>query len=325
MRLNKFNYVEPASIKEASSLLIEEPTAKILAGGTDLLVNMKHGVEAPALIVNIKRIPGLDFIEQDAGGVRIGALTPLKTIYRNHIMATKVPAIASAASSVGSYHHQTMGTVGGNLCQQNRCKYYNQSRWWRSARPLCFKAGGEICHVVNKEATCYSTYCGDMAPALMALNAKVVLNSNGDSRQIPLDQLYSGNGKAPLTLQNGEILTEIILPEAALGGFSTYRKHANRESIDFPIVGVALRASMDAKEYGVAFTAVDRRPVKAHNIEDFLKGKTLDEEIMADLSGLISKAASPVRTSIYSPAYKRQLLGRMLQSAVKDILGRAKK
>ncbi len=115
MRAKKFNYVEPTSIKEASSILLEEPTAKILAGGTDLLVNMKHRVEEPALIVNIKRIPGLDFIVQEAGNIRIGALTPLKTIYRNHIIAAKVPAFASAASSVGSYHHQTMGTVGGNL------------------------------------------------------------------------------------------------------------------------------------------------------------------------------------------------------------------
>ena len=160
-------------------MLQRNPTAKILAGGTDLLVNMKHRVEVPPVVVNIKMISDLDYIRHDNGAVRIGALTPLKRIYQTPFIAEKLPALARSASFVGSFHHQTMGTLAGNLCQQNRCKYYNQSQWWRSARPTCFKAGGEICHVVNKKETCYSSYCGDSAPALLVMNARVVLQGAG--------------------------------------------------------------------------------------------------------------------------------------------------
>ncbi len=160
-------------------MLQDRPAAKILAGGTDLLVNMKHRVEMPPVLVNIKSISDLDYIHRDNGAVRIGALTPLKRISRAPFIAEKLPALARAASLVGSFHHQTMGTIAGNLCQQNRCKYYNQSQWWRSARPTCYKAGGEICHVVNKKETCYSSYCGDSAPALLVMNARVVLQGGG--------------------------------------------------------------------------------------------------------------------------------------------------
>jgi 4-hydroxybenzoyl-CoA reductase subunit beta len=245
VRLPKFDYVEPKDIKDASSILLDDPRAKILAGGTDLLVNMKHRVEVPSVIVNIKRISYLDSIEKKNGAIRIGALASLKSIYGNPLIRGKLPALALGASSVGSYHHQCMGTIGGNICQQNRCKYFNQSQWWRSSRPLCFKAGGEICHVVNKKGICYSSYSGDVAPVLLALNAKVILETKTARREISPDGLFSGDGKAPLHLRRGEILTHVIIPEEVVSGFSIYMKFANRESIDFPIVGMALWVSME--------------------------------------------------------------------------------
>ena len=323
MRLPKFDYVEPKDIKEASSILLDDPRAKILAGGTDLLVNMKHRVEVPSVIVNIKRISHLDFIEKKNGAIRIGALTTLKSICRSPLIVEHLPALTGAASSVGSYHHQCMGTIGGNLCQQNRCKYFNQSQWWRSSRPLCFKAGGEICHVVNKKGICYSSYSGDVAPVLLALNAKVILEGKTATREIPLEGLFSGDGKVPLNLQGGEILREIIIPQEASDGFSTYVKFANRESIDFPIVGMALWASMEEKEVRISFTAVDRRPVRAKRVEDFLGGRELNEETLEEAVDLSSKEATPVKTSLYSPSYKRKIMGLLLKSALKEVIRRA--
>jgi 4-hydroxybenzoyl-CoA reductase subunit beta len=317
--------VEPKTVEEASSILIDEPSAKILAGGTDLLVNMKHGAEVPSVLANIKKISGLDFIRQDNGAIRIGALTPLKKIYKTPLVTEKFPALASAASSVGSYHHQTMGTIGGNICQQNRCKYFNQSQWWRSIREPCFKVGGEICHVVNKKKICYSSYCGDMAPLLLVVNAKVILESKGDSREILLQSLFSGNGKAPLDTKRGEILTEIVIPVDALDGFSIYVKFASRESIDFPIVGTAFWASMERKEYRVSFTAVDRKPLRAQNIENVLKGKDLSEEIVGEVAGLASQEATPVKSSIYSPSYQRRIMELLLQSTLKEAMRRSKR
>lgn len=316
--------MEPKSIQEASSILLDDPKAKILAGGTDLLVNMKHRVEMPSVIVNIKRISRLDFIIQKKNGaIRIGGLTTLKSIYRNPLIGEKFLALTVAASSVGSYHHQSMGTIGGNICQQNRCKYFNQSQWWRSSRPVCFKAGGEICHVLNKKGICYSSYSGDMAPALLALNAKVILESKTTKREISLESLFSGDGKVPLNLQGGEILSEIIIPQEASDGFSTYVKFANRGSIDFPIVGMALWASMEKKEVRVSFTAVDRRPVSARSVEDFLAGKKLNEETLEKAADLSSKEVSPVKTSLYSLSYKRRMLGRLLKSGLQEVMRRA--
>ncbi|MCG6879121.1 MAG: FAD binding domain-containing protein [Deltaproteobacteria bacterium] len=322
MRLPKFRYLEPESIREASSVLSDEPTAKFLAGGTDLLPNMKHKVELPSTVVNLKKIPGLNFIREDNGDIRIGALSPLKKIYRDAMITKGLPVLASAASSVGSYHHQGMGTIGGNICQQNRCRYFNQSKWWRSTRPTCFKAGGEICHVVNKKETCYATYCGDVAPALLVLEAKIVLQNKNDTREIPLEDLFTGNSKTPLGFQMGEILTEIIIPGKAINGFSIYQKVANRESIDFPIVGTALWASPTEKVYRVAFTAVDRKPLRGHKVESFLNGKDLGDGILEEAGQIASKEASPVKTSNYSPSYKRKMMGLLLQNALKQAVGR---
>ncbi|HKI47723.1 MAG TPA: FAD binding domain-containing protein [Desulfobacteria bacterium] len=322
MRLPKFRYLEPESIREASTILLNEPAAKFLAGGTDLLPNMKHRVELPSTVVNIKKIPGLNFIHEDNGHIRIGALTSLKKVYGNEMITKGLPALASAASSVGSYHHQGMGTIGGNICQQNRCRYFNQSKWWRSTRATCFKAGGEICHVVNKKETCYASYCGDVVPALLVLDAKIVLQNQNDSREIPLEDLFTGNSKTPLGLERGEVLTEIIIPGEVRNGFSTYEKVANRESIDFPIVGTALWASATEKEYRVAFTAVDRKPLRGHKVESFLKGKDLSDNLLEEACKIASKEAGPVKTANYSPSYKRKMMGLMLQNALKQAVGR---
>ena len=219
MRLPKFKYLEPESIEEASSLLLDDPGAKVFAGGTDLLVNMKHRVEMPATLVNIKKIKGLDTIRQENGALRIGALTPLKKIYQDPTISENAPVLAQAASSVGSYHHQVMGTIGGNLCQQNRCKFFNQSQWWRSANAPCLKVGGAVCHVVQKQEACYSSYCGDLAPALLVLEAKVLLKGNKGSREIPLQNFFSGDGRTPLDLGTGGNLNGSYYPYGFDGWF----------------------------------------------------------------------------------------------------------
>ena len=176
--------------------------------------------------------------------------------------------------------------------------------------------------MVNKKEFCYSSYCGDVAPALLVLDARIIVQSKDNARKIPLNMLFSGNGKTPLSLERGEILTEIIIPGEARDGFSTYIKTANRESIDFSIVGTAFRASMDKKIYRVAFTAVDRKPLRAHHVEESLKGKDLSDDLLEKAAQIASKEASPVKTSNDSPSYKRKMMGRVLQSAIREAMGR---
>lgn len=299
-------------------MLGKEGSAKILAGGTDLLVNMKHKIEVPSALINIKKIKGLDYIRTAEGALRIGALTTLKKISQDPFLKEKIPALTQAASSVGSYHHQSMGTIGGNIFQQNRCKFFNQSEWWRSTNGPCLKVGGKVCHVVAKQENCFSSYCGDVAPALLALEARVVLQNQNGSREIPLENLFSGKGLAPLDIQTGELLTEIVIPETSLTGRSTYAKFANRESIDFPIVGMALWASPEKKEYRAAFTAVDRRPLRAKNVENLLNQKDLTETLIEEAGALASKEAQPVKTSLYSSAFKKKMMGILLKRALKE-------
>lgn len=323
MRLPKFEYVEPRNLKEAFSILHQEAGARVFAGGTDLLVNMKHRVETPALLVNLKKIAGLDFIQVDDGVVRIGALTPLKRIYSHPFIAEKLPGLASAASSVGSYHHQTMGTLGGNVFQQNRCKFYNQSLQWRRSRGLCLKAGGETCHVVRNKGRCYSTYCGDTAPALLVMDAGATLESEAGAREIELESLFSGDGKSPLNLTKGEILTQIVIPQEAAAGVSVYRKIANRESIEFPIVGAALWASPEKREFRLAYTAVDRKPLRAKKVERFLQAESIDAHSIDHAESLVSAEAAPVNTSVYSSAYKRKLMQVLFSSMINQVMGRS--
>jgi len=282
---------------------------------------MKHKVETPAVIVSLAAVPDRNYVKKADGAVRIGALTPLKRVYTDSFVAQKLPALAIAASSVGSYHHQTMGTLGGNLCQQTRCKFFNQSKWWRNSRPICFKAGGEMCHVAKKEHVCYSTYCGDVAPALLVLKAEVVLTGKAGVRQVPLESIYSGEGKTPLTLQQGELLTEIVIPEQAADGFSTYRKFANRGSIDFPIVGAAFWTSKKTGESRIGFTAVDRKPLRALQLEDFMKGKQLGSEVIEAVDGLVAKEARLMLSSIDSLSQKRQLMGQLVKKAIGEAMG----
>jgi 4-hydroxybenzoyl-CoA reductase subunit beta len=203
--------------------------------------------------------------------------------------------------------------------------YFNQSKWWRSSRPTCYKAGGEICHVVNKKEVCYSAYSGDIAPALMVINARIVLEGPDGSKDIPIEDFFSGDGKAPLVKEPAEILSEIIIPKAPPGGISSYIKFANRDSIDFPIVGAAFWASENEKQCRVAFTAVDRKPVRGKQAEDFLSEKELSAENVKAASDLAAKSAKPLKTSVYAPSHKRRMMGLLLQNAVNNAKRRASK
>jgi CO/xanthine dehydrogenase FAD-binding subunit len=177
--------------------------------------------------------------------------------------------------------------------------------------------------VVNKKETCYSTYCGDMAPTLQVMNARIVLTAPEGLREISIEKLFSGDGKVPLRLNPGEILTEIIIPQEAFDGHCIYLKFANRESIDFPIVGAAFWASKKKKEYRLAFTAVDRKPLRAQQVEAYLNGKKLVEKAVTEAAALASKEAKPLKTSVYAPTYKRRMMGLLLQSAANQTVRRS--
>ena len=318
MRLPTFTYDQPTSVTDAIGSLAATPGARPIAGGTDLLVNMKHRVETPPALVSLSRVEGLSGVTEEDGTTVIGALTTLKQIQNDPELQRKFPALTQAASAVGSYRHQTMGTLAGNLCQNTRCRFFNQSWEWRQARSLCYKAGGQRCHVMNKDEVCYSTYSGDVAPALLVLDASVRIQGPGGAREIPLADLHSGDGRQPLALNEGEVVTAVTIPAASANGRSHYEKSALRGSIDFPIVGGAVWRGDN--EIRVAFTAVDRRPVRATAVEETLAGKELTEETIAAAAPLAAKAGRIAKTTVHGVPYKRDLMSALFTRGARALL-----
>ena len=322
MRLPKFDYVEPKSLKEAARVFALQPKGSaFLAGGTDLLVRMKYRVKAPTRIINLKTIPRLARITDGRDGVRIGALATLDDLASSPVIQERYPSLAHACREVGAYGHQVMGTMGGNLCQENRCRFFNQSVFWRSVRPLCFKAGGEICHVVRKARECHSTYCGDLAPVLIALGAEINLLGPNGERRLPLRRLYTGNGAKPLSLKKGEILREVFIPSSS--GETVYLKWRLRDSLEYPIVSVAVSLdrseTRQIKKATMVFSGVGPDPVETVEAEKTLKGGLLDDGTIDRTSAQAVKEISPMRTSIHSPAYKRKMAGILLGQALEKL------
>jgi 4-hydroxybenzoyl-CoA reductase subunit beta len=282
---------------------------------------MKHRVIEPRGIINLKAIPKLNQMIAGKEGLRVGALSTLRDISSSLLVKERYPALARAASEVGAYAHQAMGTLGGNLCQGNRCRFYNQSAFWRGVRPLCFKAGGKVCYVVPKSMECHSAYCGDLAPVLIALDAGMKIAGPAGERSVSLKKLYTHNGLRPLSLKKGEILKEILIPPSS--GKTLYLKWRFRDSLEFPILSLALRIEKDGqgrvKHVRIVFSAVGRGPVEAVSAEKVMKGVHLDEAMIEKVADQAVKEISPMRTSLHSPAYKRKMAGILLKQGLQEI------
>ncbi len=327
MRLPRFDYVEPKTLREAAKALAADVKGSVLlAGGTDLLVNMKHRVLQPGKLVNLKSIPKLAYIAEEKDGVKVGALTTLHDLASSPVIQEKYPALAHAATEVGAYAHQSMGTIGGNLCQGNRCRFYNQSPFWRSVRSPCFKVGGRICHVVpvrtgQKAKECHSAYCGDVAPVLIALGSQIKVSGPDGERSFPLRKLYTQDGIKPLVFKKGEILKEVFIPSPS--GENLYLKWRVRNSLEFPIVSLAVCVDTGGdrriKSARIVFSGVGPGPVEAAESEKLLKNGLLDDRLIEKVSTQAIKEISPMRTSLHSPAYKRKMAGILLRQALEQL------
>jgi 4-hydroxybenzoyl-CoA reductase subunit beta len=326
MRLPKFEHLQPESLEEALDLLREHgEEAKVIAGGTDLLVSMKHRLLTPKYLLNLKGLAELDFIKEGKEGVRIGALTRLTDIIKSPLVREKFPVLAQAASYVSALPLQNMGTLGGNLCLNTRCFFYNQSRFWRQARSLCFKTGGEMCHVVRGGDHCYSVYQGDLAPVLIALEARVKLAKKGGEWVMPLLDLYTGKGEEPIALELGEILTEVEIPVPTASWGGDYQKLRYRGAMDFPLVGVAAilnRNGESCAKAKVVLTAVASAPVVVEEASKLLEGQRPGEEAIAKAAEAAYEVAHPVANIGSMPLYRRKMVRVMTKRAIANAWGR---
>lgn len=328
MRLPDFQYTEPGSVEEASLFLTEhDRESKVMGGGTDMLPSMKQKIFRPRYVVSLGNIPNLDRIEFDKeSGLRLGAMVRLRSIETDPMILKRYPIIGEAAGAVGSVQVRHMGRVGGNLCLDTRCYYYNQSDFWRKCRPTCIKMGGETCNAIGGGNKCFAVHSSDLAPALMALGASARLLSAQGERTIPLGDLYSGDGVKPLAMNPEEILIGVEVPALSEDTKAVYYKYRIRRAVDFPIASLAGMFEMDRQEKvcrraRVVIGAVGTRPQEINEIGELLEGKRIDGTIIEKASELAHKAAKPIANAAGSPGHRKWMIKVFLKKALEAARG----
>jgi 4-hydroxybenzoyl-CoA reductase subunit beta len=331
MRLPRFQYVAPASLAEAARALADAgPSAMVLAGGTDLFPNMKRRQQTPGTVIGLRGIAALRIRTAEPGrGIAIGALTRLSAIEHDPAIAAAWPALARAASLVATPPIRNMATLGGNLCLDTRCSYYDQSQEWRAAIGYCMKREGDTCWVAPGSERCWAVSSSDTAPVLCALGAEVVLVSVAGERRIAASELFADDGIQHLTRRPDEILTEIHVPAPAAGERSAYVKLRRRGSFDFPVLGVAVRVRLGAG--GAAGAPVEAarifvggagsRPQEARAAADKLIGRVLDEDAIREAAGLIARVAKPMQNTDFTLSWRKSVASAYAARALRELVG----
>jgi 4-hydroxybenzoyl-CoA reductase subunit beta len=330
--LPELELLRPTSLAEAQAARAADPAARLLGGGTDLVVNIRRGIEAPARLIDVNGIAELKRIRADAASLEVGSAVTLARIAEDSGIRAQYPVLAEAAQSIAGPTQREMGTLGGNLCLDTRCIFYNQSDWWRSANNHCLKTSGEICHVAPRSrGVCFATFSGDLAPALLVLGAEIELVRSQGTRRMPLGDLYigharhggtGGDGKKYLALEPGEMVTRVFA-KGTPGLRSGYDKIRIRRSIEYPVAGVAVALRREGgvlAELRVAFTGTNPRPVLLDGT-DKLCGGPLDERVFAGLDALVRDQIMAMKTTFTPGHYRRRVAGVLAKRLVTRLFG----
>ena len=325
MRLPPFRYFAPKTAREAAKMIADHAAdeAMPVAGGTDLYPNMKRRQFEPKVLIGLRRLEESRGIEGSREeGVTIRGMTTLTHVENNEMLQADYPAIATAARLVSAPTLRNMGTIGGNLCVDTRCNYYNQSYEWRKAINFCMKKDGEICWVAPSSPRCWAVSSSDTAPVFMALDAECTLVGPKGARRVPVKSLYHLDGIDFLKKERDEILTEIHVPKIN-GIRATYLKLRRRDSIDFPILGVA--AALETAKDGtvekarIVLTAVESAPVQAEKAEALLVGKKLTEERIDEAAAVAYRPAKPLDNTDLTHAYRKKMARVYVARALREL------
>jgi 4-hydroxybenzoyl-CoA reductase subunit beta len=280
---------------------------------------MRQKLFEPEYVLDIRNVAGLKDIRQTDRGVEIGALASLTSIEQSVLLRRRYPVLTEAAATVASPLLRNMGTIGGNICLDTRCLWYNQSLTWRKGCGFCIKKDGDLCHVAPGGTKCWATFSGDTPPALLCLDAEVEIASASGRRRVPLSEFYTGEGDAYRTLRSDELLTRVFLPESSADYRGVYRKLRVRGSIDYPLAGVAVvmkRSNGHVADARLAITAVNPAPLLVEGVGKLLAGNTLDESLASAVGDLAAKSARPLTTSALTPEYRREMIRVFAKRAV---------
>ena len=318
MRLPWFEFRAPATVAEAAQILAGEgPTAMLIAGGTDLIPNMKRRHQSPKMLISLRRVKELHKLSGT-----LGAGLTLTEIVDSPQLREKYRGLWQAAAQVATPHLRNMGTLGGNLCLDTRCTYYNQSQEWRKAIDFCLKKDGETCWVATASKRCVAVSSTDTAPALIALGAKVRLVSSQGERDVPLAALYNNDGIDYLTRRADEILTEVTVPD---GWTSSYWKLRRRGSFDFPVLGVAAAAKLapngEVEELRMALGAVASRPFLVEKAGDKALGNKLTDAVIAEVAAAVASRAKPMDNTDLDLYWRKDVVSSFVGHALREVRG----
>jgi 4-hydroxybenzoyl-CoA reductase subunit beta len=337
MTMPAFQLERPGTLHDAVRLLAAHgPEALIVAGGTDVIPNLQMRLFAPRVVVDIKAIRALHGLEFAPGrGLRIGALATLTEVVESQVVREKFPVLAGAVATIAGPLQRNMGTIGGNLCLETRCLWYNQSYFWRKSLGGCLKhpmpnadaAHPEtICHVAPGGDRCWAVWSGDSAPALLALDAEVEIarlaGRKIETRRVPLRDFYRNDGMNRLAIGKDELLAAVHVPARMAGRRGFYKKLRIRDSIDYPLAGVAATMDVDSsgacRDARVAITAVNPAPLVVNEASEWLVGQKYSAELVERVAHRATQVGKPLTTSASMPVYRREMLKVFTRRALEE-------
>ena len=323
MRLPKFRYMAPRTTREAAGILAAEgPQAMVVAGGTDLYPNMKRRHQMPKTLVALRRIERLRGVRGSAAkGLILGPATTLTELEELPILKKKYPGLHEAVRTISTPILRNMGTIGGNICLDTRCNYYNQNYEWRRAINFCMKCDGTVCWVAPGSDTCLAVSSSDTAPVLCAMGARLTLVSSRGERTLEAKELFNRDGIQYLAKRPDELMTAIALPPAG-GWRSSYRKLRRREAFDFPVLGVAACLRFegdDVAEASVWLGAVASAPLEATEAQQALIGRPLTEEAIDAASRLAFPKAKPVDNTDFTVRWRKEMARLLTRDALRAL------
>ncbi len=323
LRLPPFRYHRPGSVAEAVALLGEHAgNVMPVAGGTDLMPNMKHRLFEPGHLVALKGIADLRGIAEQDGMLRIGAGETLTAVAMNPLVKTRFPALADAAGHVAGPQLRNMGTLGGNVCLDTRCTYYNQTEFWRNALGFCLKKDGTVCHVTRVGKKCVAAHSADTPPVLMTLGATLVLQGPEGRRDVPIRDFFVADGIVNTRRAPGELVTDILIPLEAAARRGAYAKLRQRKAIDFPLLTVAVSLGMDPEGVVTSIdgvvTALGSRPKELTGWDEIAVGARLDDEMVEELAQRAHRQCHPLENIIVDPEWRRAMVAVYVRRALEQ-------
>jgi 4-hydroxybenzoyl-CoA reductase subunit beta len=325
MRLPLFEFRTPRTLEEAARILDGEGTnAMPLAGGTDLLPNMKRRQQVPRTLMSLRHVEALKQIQLGHSGSRLGACITLTELSEDPRLRNGLTALVQAASQVATPQIRNMATLGGNLCLDTRCNYYDQSYEWRKSIDFCLKKDGTTCWVAPGSRKCLAVSSTDTAPALIALGARVRLVSRSGEREVAVSELYNNDGIDYIKRRPDEILAEVLL-DSLDGWKGTYWKLRRRGSFDFPVLSVAAAARLSSngvvEDARIVVGSVASRPLIAGEAMKSLLGRSLNQEAIAEAAALAARLAKPLDNTDFDMTWRKRVTADFVTNALRELRG----